>query len=209
MLVFPVSSDLAEVLGVLLGDGCAYWYEESGIYGVSFTAHESEVSYYRGFVKPVIEESFGVHGRLFLRGDNTVRYVVNSKRLVMALRAFGIPLGKRTDAKIPEVVINEGLAIPFIRGFYHAEGSIYRRYSKRYSRHARIYSNLLVIQIRTKLKTLMSQLTIELFELGIKTNRLVEKDGVFTLRITDQKEIRKFLELVEPRYKTIDGLARL
>jgi len=170
--------------------------------GITFTAHISEFWYYRDFVKPTIERFFEVHGRLYLQDDNTTRYRAYSKRLVDLLILMGIPCGKRYDADIPEVVRKSGFVVAFIRGIYHAEGSVYRRYSKRYPYHARLYSNLLVVQIRMKLKTLMSQLREELLGLGILVNRLLAKDGVYTLRITRQDMIQKFMDVVRPRYKT-------
>ena len=66
----------------------------------------------------------------------------------------------------------------------------------------KIYDNLLVIQIRMKLPTLMHQLEKELPKLGIVPNRLSSKDGVYTLRITDQGMIRKFFEIIRSRFKT-------
>ena len=167
-----------------------------------FTASAEEYWYYESFVQPTLESSFLVRGHLYLRKDNTTRYHVYSMRLVSALSSIGIPIGKRTDASIPRSVLELGLVVPFIRGVYHAEGSLYRRYSKAYDRHARVYSNLLVIQIRMKLRTLMNQIQEELIGLGISTNRLTEKDGVYTLRITSQTEIARFLEVVRPRYKS-------
>ena len=92
--------------------------------------------------------------------------------------------------------------IAFIRGLYQAEGSVYRRYSKVYNRMRKVYDNLLVVQIRMKLPTLMHQLSEELLKLGIVTNRLSSKDGVYTLRITDQGMNRKFFDVIRPRFKT-------
>jgi hypothetical protein len=194
---------LAEALGVLLGDGCLGRTTSRGrnYYQVAFTAHPSEFHYYETFIKPTIESSFGVRGRLFLRDDNTTRYHLSGTKLADQLIVIGIPVGKKVDASIPRPVRESGQVIPFIRGVYHAEGSIYHRYSKGYNTHVRVYDNLLTIQIRMKLRTLMTQITEELNNCGIVTNRLTEKDGVYTLRITNQSMIREFLDLVRPRYK--------
>jgi hypothetical protein len=198
-----ISPEIAETLGVLIGDGCVFRYGPEGdqISGVAFTAHESEFWYYRDFIQPTVESVFQVHGRLRLRNDHTTRFRVYSKRLVTLLIGIGIPSGKKGDACIPEIVISSGLVTHFIRGHYHAEGSIYRRYAKRYKHHARVYSRLLVIQFRMKLRTLMGQLRVQLLQLGILCNRLTAKDGVYTLRVTDQTMIRKFMEVIQPRYK--------
>jgi len=199
-----ISDELAETLGVLLGDGCVskYVYQGRDTYVVAFTGSSSEYWYYEQIIQPTCKTEFGVLGSLYLRRDGTTRYHISGERTARALLSLGIPLGKKHDASIPPVVLQSGKVIPFIRGLYHAEGSIYRRYSKMYNRMKKVYDNLLVVQIRMKLPTLMHQINDELLKLGIKTNRLGTKDGVYTLRITNQAMIRKFLRIIRPRYKT-------
>jgi intein/homing endonuclease len=206
MVGFPeVTPELAEVIGLNLGDGCVHRHvsERHWSYQVAFTASPKEFWYYESFVKPTIDSAFSVNGHLYLRSDNTTRLHVSSKRFVDFMVSLGLPVGKKHDASIPAVILTKGLVVPFIRGLYHAEGSIYRRYSRMYNTHAKVYSNLLVIQIRMKLQTLMRQIREEIIRLGIKPNRLTEKDGVYTLRITSQNEIRSFLKIIQPRYKLI------
>lgn len=202
--LIAVTSDLAEVLGVLIGDGCICRYFQRGRFQFqfAFTAGPAELWYYRTLVKPTLETAFGVSGRLYLRSDNTTRYHIFGRSLALSLNRLGIPIGKKLDASIPPTVMESGQVVPFIRGVYHAEGSVYRRYSKKYNRMVKVYDNLLVVQIRMKLPTLMRQLNDELLRLGINTNRLGSKDGVHTLRITRQSMIRRFFEVIQPRYKT-------
>jgi len=198
-----IGPELAEVLGVHIGDGCMGRYHSSGhtMYQVVFTASAKEYWYYDSFIRPTIESVFGVRGRLYLRDDNTTRYHIGSKDLVSFLESLGVPVGKKHDASIPPVILEEKQVIPYIRGVYHAEGSLYHRYSKPYNRHVKTYDNLMVIQIRMKLGTLMNQIRDQLVTLGISCNRLTAKDGVYTLRITSQTEIAKFFRIVRPKYK--------
>lgn len=206
MVDFPeITPALAEVIGLNVGDGCVYRCVSgtNRSYQVAFTASPKESWYYDSFVKPTIDSAFSVNGHLYLRSDNTTRLHVYSKRFVEFMAWIGLPVGKKYDVSIPEVILRRGLVVPFIRGLYHAEGSIYRRYSKMYNTHAKVYSNLLVIQIRMKLKTLMIQVREEVVKLGIVLNRLTEKDGVYTLRITSQAEIQRFLAIIQPRYKLL------
>jgi intein/homing endonuclease len=149
-----------------------------------------------------LETTFNVRGSLYIRSDNTTRYHIFGRKLAASPVQPGIPIGRKWDASIPRTVIESGQVIPFIRGIYHAEGSICQRYSKRYNRHPRIYTNLLTIQIRMKLPTLMNQLQEELEKLDITTNRLTCKEGAFTLRITSRAMIGRFLDTIRPRYKT-------
>ena len=60
-----------------------------------------------------------------------------------------------------------------------------------------------------KLSTLMRQIAEELVKLGRLANHLTHKDGVYTLRITSQSMIAKFLDLIGPRYKTSPHQANL
>ncbi len=197
-------SDFAEVLGLLLGDGCISKFvsNKRTLFEVAFTGNASELQYYRGFVKCVIEDHFPIKGRLLSRNDNTVRLHFRSKRLAMYLSSIGLPIGKKTDAAIPAIVRSNRQLVPFVRGFYHAEGSVYRRYSKQYRGHARMYNHLLVVQFRAKLKTLMSELHQVLTKLEIRPTKISESEGVYTFRLTDQSQIAKFFDLVRLKYKT-------
>ncbi len=155
-----LDQDLAEFLGVLLGDGCRskFVYGGKKIAEAAFTGNPSEMHYYRDFVRPVLMRKFGVRGYLGFRKDNTVRLHIRSKKLAIFLTEMSVPVGKRLDARVPLQISNDSrLLKAFVRRFYHAEGSIYRRYSIRYARHAKVYSNLLVVQFRAKLRTLMRQ----------------------------------------------------
>jgi hypothetical protein len=194
---------LAEFLGVLLGDGCISRFVSEGKvkFEVAFTGNPSEFHYYRDFLKPLIEGLFPLKGQLRIRDDNTVRLHFRSKRLAIYFLSLGLPLGRKKDASIPSCIRGRELTVAFIRGFYHAEGSIYFRYSKQYAYHARRYDYLKVVQFRCKLKTLMRQLYAAIKGLNIIPTRLSAKDGVYTFRITDQVQIRTFLQLVAPRYK--------
>ena len=60
-----------------------------------------------------------------------------------------------------------------------------------------------------KLSTLMHQLYDEINKFGVITNKLAEKAGVYTLRITKQEMAKKFLDIVNPRYKTAPRQANL
>ena len=191
-------------MGVLIGDGCIsrFVYRGRVIYEVAFTGHPSELNYYSSFLKAQIEHLFPIKGRLLVRNDNTIRLHFRSKRLAVFLLSMGIPLGRKKDASIPLCVRSRPLTVAFIRGFYHAEGSIYHRYSRRYPYHTKHYRHLLVIQLRCKLRTLMLQVHQAVIGLGLRPTRLGVKDGVYTFRLTDQGQISRFLQVVRPRYKT-------
>jgi len=171
---------------------------------VAFTGNSGEWSYYRNFIRPVIIKRLRARGYLGLTRDGTVRLHFTGKELRVFLDAHRIPVGKRRDAEIPPPIRRKpALLRAFIRGFYHAEGLIYRRYSKAYKGHARLHNRLLVIQFRTKLRTLTMQVRQAIMGFGVATTKLSEANGVFTFRITNQREIKKFLRIITPRFKLV------
>ena len=115
----------------------------------------------------------------------------------------GFPLGNDETRRFRKASRETpSLLAAFVRGFYNAEGSIYRRYSKRCNDQARVYDNLLNIQVRTKMPTLMRQVHRALVTLGIRPTRLVGSQGVYTFRITDQTEVARFMDIIRPKLKT-------
>jgi len=136
-----ITEEFAEMLGVLLGDGCVGKYTSGGTehFVVAFTGNSSEYWYHEQFIQPVYKAEFGMAGSLYRRRDGTTRYHIYGKKVATSILAKGVPLGEKHDACIPPDVIESGQIVAFIRGLYHAEGSIYRRCSRIYNRMKRVW----------------------------------------------------------------------
>ena len=98
-----ISADFAEMLGVLLGDGCICRYPSGGRerFVTAFTASSSEFWYCEGFVQPTFKRNFGVSGYLYKRKDNTTRYSVYREEVAIKLASKGVPIGRGHHAGIP------------------------------------------------------------------------------------------------------------
>lgn len=94
---------LAELLGVLLGDGCVSRFKSQRNVKteVAFTGNTSEEGYYRNFLKPLVEEVFYVKGQIRLRPDNTVRLHFRSKKAAEYFLGLGFPLEEGTTLGYP------------------------------------------------------------------------------------------------------------
>jgi hypothetical protein len=97
-----ITEEFAEMLGVLLGDGCVCKYTPQGRYRyvVASTGSFSEYWYYEQIVQPTSINEFGVVGSLDLRKDGTTRYHIYGESVARALLGFGVPLGRKHDAFI-------------------------------------------------------------------------------------------------------------
>lgn len=127
------SADLAELVGILLGDGCIFRgyskSEQRPIFLVNFTSHVRDEEYYQSRVRPMIRRQFGVNGYL-QRRKNTIVLVLRSKRVYGLLKSVGMPEGKKIRSNtflIPEwIKSNPDFLKACVRGITDTDGSIFR-----------------------------------------------------------------------------------
>lgn len=117
------SSKLAEVMGILIGDGHLSKWQ------TVVTTNARTDSAHAVFIQGYFKELFGTMSFLRERNDdNTISVVVSSRRLVGFINYLGMPIGNK---------LKKGLAIPswifqkeiykkaFIRGLFDTDGCIY------------------------------------------------------------------------------------
>lgn len=82
--------------------------------------------------------------------------------------------------------------ISCIRGLFDTDGSIYRRYkTKKYA----------VVQFKLMSDYAINQIKETLNKLDIYTTKIGLADSYYVVRITSQKEIDKFFEIIKPNNK--------
>ena len=103
---FPaeISENLAELVGIYLGDGHLAKTVYKDEYKFQITGHAlQDKFYYEKFVIPLIKEIFNVQPCLrFKKTEKVVELDTFSKGVFLFLtRNFGLPIGKKTDITIP------------------------------------------------------------------------------------------------------------
>ena len=86
------------------------------------------------------------------------------------------------------------------RGIFDTVGSVYNRYSKQYSNHARHY-HYKVVQINMKEPLLIQQIKGVLNKNGIRTTKIGSYNGAYVVRITDQISVQRFFSVFNPSNK--------
>ncbi len=208
-LRFPseMNEKLAELYGVLIGDGCLSQYFSSyskrNIFCTLVTGHTHDEPYYRQVLQPILIQEFGVKGCIRFRNDcNAVRFETAHKNVFNFFRAFGFPVGLKKCLVIPSIILsNRNFSIACIRGIFDTDGSVYSRYSKQYKNHKKHY-NYFVIQFKMKSYTIINQIKEILKINNIKTTKVgIIKNNYFVVRITKQESIKLFMELFQPNNK--------
>ncbi len=201
-----INKEIAEITGLLIGDGCLSKYRSynANRLEIAFTGHLKEYRYYKEFVKPIFIKYFNVKGTLRIRNEDTsTRYHIKSIKAFNYFKNIGVQIGEKEIVELPPIIKQKPyIWIAFIRGLFDAEGSIYRRYSKKYKNHTRIYDNLLVAQIKFNCsKEFIKFIEHVLITNKIKTNRITKIGKSYIIRITKQESIEKFLDIFKPKIK--------
>jgi DNA-binding transcriptional regulator WhiA len=207
MSLIKINESLSELYGALIGDGCLSSYpvkdRKNNREVVLFTGHlDHDFDYYQNVLYPIIKKEFRINGYLQKRKSfNCIRYVIFSKEVFKFFIDLGFPLGKKIKLEIPQGILkNNENALACLRGIFNTDGSIYQRYSKKYSSHPRFY-NYAVIQIKMNSERIIKQIKEILNKNYIKTTKIGRDKKAFILRVTDQKEIKKFIEIINPTNK--------
>jgi len=142
-------------------------------------------------------EEFGTRGYIYHRkDDNTVRFFIESKRVLSFLHSLGLPIGIKKYIGIPEdFKVSLNLSKACIRGIFNTDGSIYSRYGKKYSNHSRYYKNYAVIQFKMKNREVIVFIKQSLEKSGLKLTKIGRVNKVYWVtRITSQKDVERFFK---------------
>lgn len=118
-----VSSDLAELLGILAGDG------HVGAYQITMTTNQSTDFDHALHASSLFNKLFGISAPIrFKKGKNACVVVVSSRALVLFLTKKGLVQGHKIRGGIsmpPWVRRHKKYRVAFIRGLFDTDGSVY------------------------------------------------------------------------------------
>jgi len=117
------SGDLAELLGVFIGDGHLSYYQ------ALVTTNSKTDSQHASFVASLIKNLFGVNARISCKKkENTINVVASSVEVVRHLSRLGMPMGNKLNAglTVPQWIMNsQYYQQRFIRGLFDTDGCVY------------------------------------------------------------------------------------
>jgi len=199
-----ISEDLAEFYGAMIGDGCLSKYyskdRKTAREVALLTGHMiNDIDYYNNTIRPILIKEFGTKGRLQKRTKyNAILYWITKQSVFKFFENIGFPVGKKLKLEIPpQILVNNKKAIACVRGIFNTDGTIYRRYSKQYQNHAKFYKYL-VIQFKLNSCQVITQIKDILERNDLKTTKIGRDKKCYVLRITNQKDISKFMKIFRP-----------
>ena len=114
---------LAELLGILIGDGHLSKYQ------VGITTNSRTDLDHAQFMKKLLYDLFGVSSKISIRQkENSVNIVASSQNLVKFLRKQGMPIGNKIEQglRVPRWILRKRtFQKSFLRGLFDTDGCIY------------------------------------------------------------------------------------
>lgn len=179
------SEELAEFLGLLMGDGHVSDHQ------VSFYTNLKTDYEYALFVKSIIKKLFNISSSLKKRKkDNTVIIVSSSKKMVDFLRAKGMPIGNKikNNLKAPKWIFKKlSYQKLFIRGLFDTDGCIFldkHRVGRKTYKH-------LSWNLTSYAKGLINDIIAILERLGFSPTH---RDSQKSVYLRKQDEIRRYFK---------------
>jgi intein/homing endonuclease len=132
-----ISKELAEIIGIHVGDGCISINKNYSEYAISGDINE-EREYYDTVVTPLYNEFIfypllgkNIFPKEYFK-NGTYGIIVFNKRVTNYFLKLGLISGSKLDCSIPKVILQDkNTWVPFLRGLFDTDGSIY--FNKNYS----------------------------------------------------------------------------
>lgn len=214
-LPLELTPSLAEIVGVILGDGHIAFgkkYKNSVSYTLFISGSASEdTDYYKDSFNPMFFNLFNKPLRISFNRNNELIVRLYSKSITKFFVNLGIGSGRKVDNNyIPEIILNSDNEIKssFLRGVFDTDGSI--SFKKDYwEKHSHP-----IIKVAMKSDRFISQLKNLLENLNFKVifykedyfdKRFFKNSVRYTIELAGKKNLKNFLSLIDfrnPRHLT-------
>jgi len=166
------SNDIAEIIGVILGDGHLEKSFRSGHYAVKICGGEDDLEYLASFVAPLFLRVFGKQLKNFrFKKAKGVMFYIHDKNVVFTLEHHGLKPGnkKDNDACVPPWVFeNEAYLIACLRGIFDTDGTVFPK-----SANPRIPQ----LELTSKIEGIQRTFRQGLLQLGFKPSKWSKTDS--------------------------------
>ena len=177
--------ELAELVGIILGDGNIFSYKKGkkiGVYSVRIAGdYKKDRDYHINYIKPLCTELFNLNVKIQNFPKNNERFVsLYSKELVEYLNDLGLKSGNKIKNKntIPKWIFeNPNFLKACIRGLIDTDGSIFRMSKKD--------PNLIRINFKNFNQELLKDTRNGFIRLGFHLSKII-RNNVFYLSRKDE-----------------------
>ena len=200
-----ISEELAEIIGIHLGDGCISKTTKYQEYAINGDITE-EREYYDNHVLPIYNSNIfkpilgkEIIAKNYEKNGTYGIYVFNEK-IVSFFEQLGIKSGVKLDHEIPDCILkNKRLWKFFLRGIFDTDGSIY--FNKNYSvkienrkhNRPRIKLGMTSKKIIKAVRFMLEELGYNIYQKPSYKGKK-DKNAVHSIMIQRKKDIERFIK---------------
>jgi len=182
--------ELAEFVGIILGDGNIYSYNKGnkiGVYSVRIAGdYNKDKEYHLNFIQPLCLKLFKINARIRKHTINNERFIcLDSKELVNYLETIGLKSGDKikNNVGIPDWIFdNVEFLRTCVRGLIDTDGSVFRMSQRD--------SNLIRIGFTSHTPRLLNDTRAAFVKLGFSPSKIIDNRNFF---ISRQGEIVRYI----------------
>jgi len=191
---------LAELLGIILGDGNLHKEYNR----VTIVGSLEDKYYYDAHVIPLIKSLFNINPKLKKRNDRNAFYIYfYSKEIIDYLtKNIGLIRGNKVNAEVPFIIKNNKELIPhFLRGLFDTDGCL--KFSKQ-TKNKNYYPRIQYCFLDAKFVWQVKEL-IEKIDFNFSTYKDKRFNGLVYFLISGKNNLEKWIKIVNtnnPVHKT-------
>lgn len=188
LLIKNESKELAELTGVILGDG-NIWTRKGGYYYLTICGNsQKDKDYLLNYIKPLCQKLFGKEMRIKYHGKRKEIFInIGSKDVIYTLEKYGLKSGDKivNNRGIPDwIFLSNEYIINCIRGLIDTDGCVCPITGRDYP----------YIWFTSKIPKLRNDFDRAMKELDIKTSQWSLKKG--QIFIGSKKMIKRYIQVV-------------
>ena len=180
--------ELAELIGIILGDGNLHYFKKSkkiGTYMLRIAGDKrNDFNYLTKYVSRLIENLFGIEPKIEMRKTNEMLIIVHSKEIVEFLIKMGLKTGNKIKNRvtIPSWIFsNDEYLKTCVRGLIDTDGCVYTLKPQ--------YPNLYQISFKNYNSALLKDTRRAFIKLGYPISNISINIQIY---LSQQKYISKF-----------------
>jgi len=202
---FPpsLSKELAEEIGIHIGDGSLFFRKKENHYDYVVCLNREEESY-KNYVISLIKKIYGIFPSYIDRDkvENSINIEYYSKLLFLWKKSLGLPIGNKREITIPKFILNSIFVTDCLRGIFDTDGSItFKKKKNNYHSYPVLKidnkSSKLILQINSLLKKIEINSSFQLNRPHISSKG--STSFVSTLYISGKSNLVKWFNLISSK----------
>lgn len=185
-----INSEIAELCGVILGDGHLYNTENR----ITITGSTKDVFYYKNYLIPLFKKYFKIKPKLVkVRNKNSYRLILENKNIFeFFTNRLGLVRGKKVNISVPKAILNNlQLLKSFIRGLFDTDGYLkFSKQNKKINYYPRIRFSFYKTPLSLQLSDIFRKLNFT-FNFGID-----KRNGLLCYEISGSKNLDRWMALI-------------